>query len=188
VPEFYLDLETYSPIKPIDFNKDPILTITYQQINAKTGEVLTPLTILKSWEISEKEMLEQFYKTFNFGNRWAFIPIGYKLSDFDYIMLGTHWRKYGMQVNATELYNHPYIDIYPVALLCNGGEFKGCSLHNLAGKQDTGASIAQWYQEKKYDMIENYIKDEAQAFTKMYAYLVNKMPSMWKGFKEASNG
>lgn len=181
--EFYLDIETYSPTKPIDFNKDPIISICYQQLNAKTGEVLTPLTILKSWESNEQDMLEKFYKTFNIGNKWSFIPIGYKLSDFDFIMLGTHWHKYGMKINATELYNHPYIDIYPIALLCNGGEFKGCSLHNLAGKQNTGSSIAEWYQQKDYTSIENYIQDEAKSFSKMYAFLVNKMPAMWKEFK-----
>jgi hypothetical protein len=184
MPEFYLDLETYSPTKPIDFNKDPIITISYQQISSKTGEILTPLTILKSWESSEEDILKQFYNTFNINNRWAFIPIGYKLADFDFVMLGTHWNKYGMKTNAINLYNHPYIDLYPVALLCNGGEFKGCSLHNLAGKQDTGASIAEWYQQKDYATIEKYIKDEAQSFTKLYSFLINKMPTVFKDFNK----
>lgn len=188
MPEFYLDLETYSPVKPIDFNKDQIISIAYQQVNSKNGEVLTPLTILKSWESSEHDILKQFYEIFNISNRWHFIPIGYKLSDFDFIMLGKHWNKYGLKVNATELYNHPYIDIYPVALLCNGGEFKGCSLHKLAGKQDTGSSIAKWYESKDYSKIEAYIKDEAQSFTKMYAFLVNKLPTIFKEFNNGNNG
>lgn len=188
MPEYYLDLETFSPTKPIDFNKDPIISIAYQQIDSKTGNVLTPLTILKSWESSEQEMLKKFYQIFNIQNRWSFIPIGYKLSDFDYVMLGTHFRKYGMNINATELYNHPYIDLYPVALLCNGGEFKGCSLERMAGKQGTGASISDWFINKDYKSIEDYIKDEAQSFIKLYSYFVKQMPVMWQGFKkEGSN-
>lgn len=184
MPEYYLDLETYSPTKPIDFQKDPIISITYQQINAKTGEILTPLTILKSWESSEEEILKQFYQTFNINNRWSFIPIGYKLADFDFVMLGTHFNKYGMKTNAISLYNHPYIDLYPVALLCNGGEFKGCSLEQMAGKQGNGSSIAEWYQSKNYNAIENYIKDEALSFTKLYSYLINKMPTLLKDFNK----
>jgi DNA polymerase elongation subunit (family B) len=184
MPEYYLDLETYSPTKPIDFVNDPIISITYQQIDSKTGEVLTPLTILKSWESSEQDILKQFYQTFNINNRWAFIPIGYKLADFDLIMLGTHFNKYGLKTNAISLYNHPYIDLYPVALLCNKGEFKGCSLHNIAGKKDTGASIAEWYQKKDYTAIEDYIKNEAKSFTNLYAYLIYKMPSVLKDFNK----
>lgn len=188
MPEFYLDLETYSPTKPIDFYKDPIITIAYQQINAKTGEVLTPLTILKSWESSEAEILEQFYQTFNIGNRWAFVPVGYKLADFDFVMLGTHWRKIGKAIDAKEIYNHPFMDLYTTALLCNGGEFKGCSLHNIAGKQGNGGEIAELYQNKAYDKIEAYIKDEAQAFNKFFAFLVNDMPNTLKRYQNGNNG
>ena len=183
MPEFYLDIETYSPVKPIDFNKDPIISVAYQQIDGKTGKELGPLTILKSWESSEKEMLTKFYNIFNVANRWAFIPIGYKLADFDFVMMGTHFRKYGLNISATTLYNHPYIDLYPVALLCNGGEFKGCSLQALAGKQGSGASISDWYTKKDYSAIEFYIKDEAKSFINLYSYFVKNMPVMFQGFK-----
>lgn len=182
--EYYLDLETFSPTKPIDFNKDPIIAISYQQIDGKTGDVLSPLTILKSWETSEQDILKHFYQTFNIQSRWAFIPVGFKLADFDLIMLGTHWRKNGIDINVTSLYNHPFIDIYSTLLLCNGGEFKGCTLNKFAGKQESGANISEWFINKDYSTIENYIADEAQSFISLYSYFVKQMPTIWQGFKK----
>ncbi len=185
--EYYLDLETFSPVKPIDFNKDPIISIAYQQIDGKTGNALSPLVILKSWETNEADMLKKFYQIFNIQNRWSFIPIGFKLADFDMIMLGTHWKKLGIDINVTSLYNHPFIDIYSTILLCNGGEFKGCTLNKFAGKQESGANISEWFINKDYNAIEVYIKDEAQAFIGLYAYLVKQMPIVWQNYKEANN-
>lgn len=46
-------------------------------------------------------------------NRWAFIPIGCKLADFDLLMLATHWKKIGININLTALFNYPFIDIFP---------------------------------------------------------------------------
>lgn len=179
MPDYYLDLETYSPTKPIDFHKDPIISIAYQQIDSKTGEPKAPLNILKSWESSEQEILEQFYVTFNIDSKWSFIPIGCKLTDFDLIMLGTHWRKMGYNISATDLYNHPFIDIYPALLLCNGGTFSGCSLKKFAGKRDSGDKIADWYTNKNYPALESYITNEAEVFIRLYAFLVQHMPSLW---------
>jgi len=180
--EYYLDIETYSPTRPIDFHKDPIISIAYQQIDSKTGNIKSPLSILKSWESSEQDILRQFYQTFNVNNRWSFIPIGCKLADFDLIMLGTHWQKMGLSITTTSLFNHPYIDIYPVLLLCNGGTFSGCSLQKFAGKQDSGDKIADWYIAKDYATIESYIKDEAASFIKLYSFLVQRMPSVWEEY------
>lgn len=177
--DYYLDLETYSPTKPIDFDKDPIISIAYQQIDSRSGEAKAPLTILKSWESSEQEILKGFYQTFNIGSQWSFIPIGCKLADFDLIMLGTHWRKMGPDVSTRQLYNHPHIDIYPVLLMCNGGVFRNCSLQKFAGKQDSGDKVAEWYTQKDYAALEAYIEDETASFLRLYSFLVQRMPSVW---------
>ena len=177
--DYYLDIETYSPARPIDFHKDPIISIAYQQIDSRTGETKSDLTILKSWETSEQDILKRFYQTFDINNRWSFIPIGCKLTDFDLIFLGTHWHKLGLPINSTLLYNHPHIDIYPALLLCNGGVFKGCSLEKFAGKQSSGDKIVDWYVSKDYSAIEAYIEDETASFIRLYSFLVQRMPSVW---------
>ena len=179
---YYLDLETYSPTRPIDFHKDPIISIAYQQMDSRTGEVQSPLTILKSWETTEKDILEKFYQIFNVNNRWTFIPIGCKLTDFDLIMLGTHWKKIGITIDAITLFNHPHIDIFPALLLCNKGEFKGCSLEKFAGKKSSGDKIADWFIGRDYTSINAYINDEAESFIRLYAYLVKELPNLWYTF------
>ena len=177
--DYYLDIETYSPTKPIDFHKDPIISIAYQQIDSRSGETKSDLTILKSWETSEQDILKRFYEIFDINNRWAFIPVGCKLVDFDLIMLAIHWNKLGYKVNGSALYNHPHIDIFPALLLCNGGIFKGCSLERLAGKQGSGGMVADWYVSKDYKALEGYIQGETASFLRLYSFLVNRMPSVW---------
>ena len=53
---FYLDIETQG----LDSEVDKIITIQYQKLKWGTNEPDGPLVILKSWESSEKEILEQF--------------------------------------------------------------------------------------------------------------------------------
>jgi len=54
--EYYFDMETTG----FDFDKDEIITIQFQRLNGFTGEPIGELEILKSWESSEKEILETF--------------------------------------------------------------------------------------------------------------------------------
>jgi hypothetical protein len=58
--EFYLDLETKA-LGPPNLEKDEILTIQYQRLKTRTGEKDGELTILKSWESSQKNILKEFY-------------------------------------------------------------------------------------------------------------------------------
>ena len=185
--DYYLDLETYSPTRPIDFGKDPIISIAYQQIDSRTGDTKSPLVVLKSWESSQEDILRRFYQTFDIANRWAFIPVGCKLVDFDLLMLSTHWQKMGQRVNTLQLLNHPHIDIYPALLLCNGGVFANCSLNKFSGKQGTGSKIAEWYISGDYSSIESYIQNEAVCFLKLYSFLVQRMPTVWREYGKAQS-
>ena len=54
VAEYYFDMETTG----LNFNTDKIITIQWQELDGMTGEPVAELNILKSWESSEKEILE----------------------------------------------------------------------------------------------------------------------------------
>ena len=53
---FYLDIETTG----LDPNVDEIITIQFQELGRNSGEAIGPLVILKSWESSEKEIIQRF--------------------------------------------------------------------------------------------------------------------------------
>ncbi|MEW6142709.1 MAG: hypothetical protein AB1597_06055 [Chloroflexota bacterium] len=177
--DYYFDIETYSKTPSPSFNDDEIIAITYQQIDSRTGQAKNKLNILKSWESSEADILQKFHTVLSPQEKWTFVPIGCNLS-FDFTSLLYRWRKAGMQVNAKNLFaEHPYIDIQPVLIMFNKGSFSGCTLEKYAGKKWSGSKIAEWYTNKDYDAIQNYIEDEVACFLKLYQFLVQKLPNVW---------
>ena len=67
--EYYLDIETTG----LDPNSDQIITIQYQKL-----EPLGKLKVLKSWESSESQIIEEFLEIFVKEGKetWNFIPVG----------------------------------------------------------------------------------------------------------------
>ena len=115
--DYYFDIETCSRTSRPDFNNDIIISIAYQQIDSRTGQIKDKLNILKSWESSEQEILKNFHSIFNLQDKWKFIPIGCNLS-FDFTSLICRWRKIGIEVNAKNLFaEHPYVDLYPIIFI-----------------------------------------------------------------------
>ncbi|MFC1965180.1 hypothetical protein ACFLWG_04200, partial [Chloroflexota bacterium] len=109
--DYYFDIETNSRTSKPDYKNDEILTIQFQQVDSRTGEKEGDLTILKSWESSEKDILEIFYSVFSPEDLWKFVPIGCNLS-FDFFSLLYRWRGIGIKVKPKILFSeHPYIDI-----------------------------------------------------------------------------
>ena len=53
---YYLDIETTG----LDEVQHKIITIQYAELERGTGNLLGELTILKEWELGEKEMLRRF--------------------------------------------------------------------------------------------------------------------------------
>ena len=186
MPDYYFDIETCSRTQNPDFNNDEIIAITYQQIDSRTGEAKDKLNILKSWESSEMEILQRFYKVFDPEEKWAFIPIGCNLS-FDFTSLICRFRKTGIELNARKLFaEHPYIDIQPILILFNKGSFKGATLEKFTGKQYPGSKIIEWWDKKDYHAIQDYIENEADSFIKLYQFLVKNLPDIWLEFAKES--
>lgn len=186
MPDYYFDIETYSKTQEPDFQNDEIIAITYQQIDSRTGEVKGKLNILKSWESSEKDILQRFYPIYNPGEKWRFIPIGCNLS-FDFSSLIFRYKRAGVNVNVRELFTeHPYIDIQPILIMFNRGSFKGSGLDKFTGKQHSGSSIKEWYEKQEYQTIENYIENEADSFLRLYKFIVKRLPDVWLEFAEVN--
>ena len=186
MPDYYFDIETNSRGPKPDFTNDEILTIQLQQIDSRTGEKEGDLTILKSWESSEKDILERFHSIFSPEDVWKFVPIGCNLS-FDFFSLLYRWRSIGIKVQPKILFSeHPYIDIKSILVICNRGTFKGANLEKFVGKQGSGLKVSEWYAEEDYASIQKYIEDEAEGFIKFYQFLVQRLPSVWLEFAKES--
>ena len=74
---YYLDIETNG----LDEVENKIVTIQYVELERGTGNILGELTILKEWELGEKEMLRRFIEESPITNHYSFdfIPVGYNL-------------------------------------------------------------------------------------------------------------
>lgn len=175
--EYYLDIETYTEGSKPNTDTDKVLTIQYQKLNTLTGAKEGDLNILKSWDSSEKDILNKFHIFFMPNLPFEFIPIGFNLK-FELLILHNRWKSIGIDVPLKTLINHPHIDIRSIAVILNNGQFKGASLDKLTGKLNTGDKIKEWYNNKDYKKIEYYIVDEADKFIKLYQYLKKEIPKM----------
>lgn len=172
---YYFDIETYGTgIKPNPLT-DKVITIQFQEIDGFTGKPISGLTILKEWEIGEEEILRQFVSIFK---PWNFIPIGNNLN-FERIFLKTKCQQYGiadLDRYGDLAYNFPSIDIQSIFVILNKGQFKGCGMHNFTKKMMNGSCIAGWYERKEYEKIEEYIKNETEAFLEFYQKCYTELP------------
>ena len=171
---FYLDIETNG----LDEVQNKIITIQYVELERGTGRRLGELTILKEWELGEKEMLRRFIEESPITNQYSFdfIPVGYNLG-FEHKFLLEKSSKYDDLFPITVL-SRPCIDLRSIGVLMNKGEFRGSGLDKLTGKYHSGSPIIHWYDEKKYNEIENYIKNETEEFVKWYIWLHKELPEL----------
>ena len=178
LPEYYFDIETYSPGDNPNPEKDKVITIQYQKINLKTGKPKGKLTILKEWESSEKEIVTQFYDEFFRDEKsvWDFVAVGYNLN-FEWEFLISKFDKYiGKKFTSRDIhYKRPYLDLKPIVVLLNGGKFKGSSLDKFTNKTYDGTVIKKWYETHQYTQIEKYIEDETEAYLEFLQKIVKNI-------------
>lgn len=170
--EYYFDIETTGT----DFEKDEIITIQWQMLSF-AGEPVGELNILKSWESSEKEILETFFPNLT-CNRWEFIFVG-KHMGFDFAMLGQRLKHYNIgEFNLCCLQERVTLDIEPVLVLVNGGRFKGYQNCMPKTNPTENKDIPELYSNGKFDEIIQYIVDEAKDFTDAFQHLKKEMPKL----------
>ncbi len=169
--QYYLDIET-TGLSP---ETSEIITIQYANMETKE------LTILKSWESDEKTILEQFlHRSGILDGLWGFIPVGFVLK-FENKFFQNKCDYYGLP--AVNLLERPHVDMHPFAVLMNDNAFRGSGLNNVTRKTSDGACIPSWHAEKRYDAIEEYVKNEATVFFEWFDWMKAEMPrlaSSWK--------
>ncbi len=180
---YYLDIETYSRGPRPSPLRDEIITIQYQQIDP-FGEPVGDLNILKAWESSEEYIVKQFYARFMQNRRtWDFVPVGFNLS-FEFEFFRFKFAKYiGTGMGESDFYTMPHIDVKHFAVLLNSGEFRGSALHKLSSKPCSGSVIRDYYENKNYPAIEEYIRIEAKAFTDLYRKIIRNSEKWKKDLK-----
>jgi len=163
----------------VDFDKDEIITIQWRKLNDFTGEPVEELNILRSWESSEKEIIEKFIPKLN-CRRWDFIFVGKNLL-FDFCFLNKKMRQYNLgEIDLPCLYDRAWIDIKPLLIMMNNGKFIGYDKVLPKTNPLTNDQIPQLYRLEKCPEIIQYIKDEAEDFIKVYQILKKELPSLSK--------
>ena len=174
---YYLDIETNG----LDEVQNKIITIQYVELERGTGRQIGELTILKEWEIGEKEMLRRFIEDSPIGNKYAFdfVPVGFNLG-FEHKFLLEKSSRYE-DLFPISILSRPFIDLRSIGILMNKGEFKNSGLDKLTGKSHSGSPLLEWYENKNYQDIENYIVQETAEFVKRYEWLHKEMPQLRSG-------
>jgi len=174
--EYYFDTETTG----FDFDKDEIITIQWQRLGF-SGEPIGELNILKSWESSEKEIIENFRPNLT-CYPWEFVFVGKNLT-FDFNMLSERMKHHNLgEFDLRCLYQRVTLDIKPLLVLINNGKFVGYDKVLPKTNPVTNDKIGQLYKDEEYSEIIQYIKDEAKDFTKAYQIFKKEIPSLKKYF------
>ena len=175
---YYFDIETTG----LDPRRDKIITIQYQKVDRNTGKPLGKLVVLKEWESSEREILQEFLDKSGIMEDYAFsfVPVGYNLT-FEHNFLKERTAVHSFQ--PIDILKKPSIDLRAIGVLMNKGEFKGSGLDKITGKPRDGSSIPSWYHGKEYGRIIEYVNREAEAFLELYSWLLVEMPRFLEKFK-----
>lgn len=147
---YYFDIETYGDKdkSPYDFE---IITIQYQKIWQETGLPIDgePLTILKSWESSEEEIIKEFLKTSRLDDPFRFVPVGNRLR-YEFIVLSKRAKEYNIYSKLEDFLKHPYININSLLVILNKGSFKGSRFDTFTQKEGRGTDILALHENKDY--------------------------------------
>lgn len=176
---FYLDIETTG----LDPSKDKIITIQFQELERNTGKAIGELIILKEWESSEKQILEEFISKSRILDPYSFsfVAVGFNLG-FEHNFLKKRTEINGLP--AIDILNKPFLDLRAISILMNNGEFKGSALKDITGKKGRGIQVPEWYSQGDYKSIIDYILNEAKEFNKFTVWLYKEMPDLREKFKK----
>ncbi len=173
---YYLDIETTG----IDPRESRIITIQFQQLD-RMARPVGKLVILKEWEYSEREIIEEFIRRSGMlKGLWNFVPFGYNLR-FEHSFLQYKSIYYGFPM--IDILNSPHIDLFFTGVIMNGGMFKGAALDKITGKPRNGSIIPEWYNSREYGKIIDYIETETREYLKFANWLYRKLPETLKEFK-----
>ena len=158
---FYFDIETTGD----DPQLDRIVSIQYQQLG-DGFEPIGALQVLAEWEWGEKHILQTILDKGLLEPTWDFVPVGNRLR-FDVTFVierSTKWQL--IEWDAATLkrywYTKPLLDVQPILVFMNRGEFRGSSLHRFADKE-SGAKVPLLYRSGRTAEILAYVTRERDA-------------------------
>ena len=182
----YVDFET-GDLTPED---GEIITIQWQEVDANTGEPMGDLVIKKRWKygsdkdfihgaVSESKVEDDYGQVVNFLINKFPPKLGFNLF-FEQNFLEKKFVQHDMPKFWTAQitgYDTMSVDLKHVAILVNGGNFKGSGLDNVSEKKTSGLDIPVYFREERYNEIVEYVEDETRAALKFYRDLLNHMKS-----------
>lgn len=155
--------------------ENDIISIQYQELDCN-GNPISELIILKSWESTEKDIVEKFYKIFVKDRKspFTFIPI-MQNSLFDFRFLIAKFKKYNLDIGMNETdfcFSYPIIDLRATLIIANNMQFKGSGLSSMITKETDGKMIPEYFKQGQYDLIVKYIEQETEAFIKALKIII----------------
>lgn len=175
--EYYFDIETTG----VDFDKDEIITIQWQELDGFTGEPKGELNILKRWDSSEEEIIKAFHPNLTCYH-WDFVFIGKNLF-FDFCMLNERLKHFGLdEIDLRCLNKRVILDVRHILVIMNNGNFTGYDKVLPKTNPIKNEEIPQLFKEGKYPQIIQYVKDETGDFIKAYQIFKRELPSLRKHF------
>ena len=121
--------------------------------------------------------MEDFRKIFLTERYFDFIPIGFNLP-FEFKFLFHKFKEFGNPIDPFHIIDKPSIDMKSIFVILNNGNFSGCGLDKFTNKKSEGHLVGPRYTEKRYEELEEYIRQEAGEFINAYQILKLKMPEL----------
>jgi hypothetical protein len=148
-----------------DPQQDRIVTAQYQAL-ADDLSPTGPFQVIAEWEWGEKQIIQTVLDKGILEPTWDFVPVGNRLR-FDLTFLierGTRWQLVDWDPPKMKYFwfTKPYLDLAPVLVMLNRGEFSGSSLHTFADKE-SGAKIPKMYRQGRFTEIIDYVTRERDA-------------------------
>ncbi len=184
MPNYYLDIETNTEGRNgVDPLKDKIVTIQYRPFYDDSGKPKEPLTILKSWDSSEKDILDKFLEITGWKEKprriWNFIPTGVNL-EYDLIVIKNRSKELlNVKIPYKFLFHEvPRMELKTILVMANRGNFKGSSFDRFSKKMTDGLSARNYIKGEDWDNLLKYINQEADAFFEIYQKLLKGIPKL----------
>ena len=159
---YYFDLETTGD----DPQADRIVTVQTRRLDDRL-EPSGDLQIMAEWEWGEKQIIQMALEKGVLEPGWDFVPVGNRLR-FDLTFLIERATKYDLiKWDAATLkyfwFTKPVLDLQPILVLMNRGEFTGSSLSAFAEK-GPGSRVPALHRKRAFADIIAYVTQEHEAF------------------------
>lgn len=175
----YFDLESYSPGNRPHFI-DTIIIIGYTQVDGR-------LILLKSWEKTEKVVLDEFYQYLKYmaGTRPRRKLIGHNILGFDiplFVSRATEYKIDKIEVLFDVVSSLEIVDLLQCLLPYNRFYCRGLNADNLSRIFNlspiiySGKDISRLYENKEFGAIEEHLQSDIE-FNQSLSAILRTVPA-----------